>query len=212
MEWNHYAIARAVHVLGVVLWIGGVAMVTTVLLPAIARHIPLAGQYAMFEAIEQRFAWQARWTTQLVGASGLLMLWLTDGWARLATTGWLHAMLFTYALFTLMLFVLEPFVLHRLLAAQAAAQSSGHPAPPAAHALAIAHSQLADRAVWRGGRAWRLVSGSPSPPPARPAPLWRNAPRAPAGAAAAQHRDAPPARARVQSACCLPPATACLHR
>ena len=108
MEWNHYAIARAVHVLGVVLWIGGVAMVTTVLLPAIARHIPLAGQYAMFDAIEQRFAWQARWTTQLVGASGLLMLWLTDGWARLATTGWLHAMLFTYALFTLMLFVLEP--------------------------------------------------------------------------------------------------------
>lgn len=121
MEWNHYAIARAVHVLGVVLWIGGVAMVTTVLLPAIARHIPLAGQYAMFEAIEHRFAWQARWTTQLVGVSGLLMLWLTDGWARLATTGWLHAMLLTYALFTLMLFVLEPFVVHRKLAAQAKA-------------------------------------------------------------------------------------------
>ena len=121
MEWNHYAIARAVHVLGVVLWIGGVAMVTTVLLPAIARRIPLAEQYPMFEAIEHRFAWQARWTTQLVGASGLLMLWLTDGWARLANTGWLHAMLFTYAVFTLMLFVLEPFVVHRWLAAQAKA-------------------------------------------------------------------------------------------
>ena len=49
------------------------------------------------------------------------MLWLTDGWARLANTGWLHAMLFTYAVFTLMLFVLEPFVVHRKLAAQAKA-------------------------------------------------------------------------------------------
>jgi uncharacterized membrane protein len=31
-------IARALHVLAVVLWIGGVAMVTTVLLPALRRR------------------------------------------------------------------------------------------------------------------------------------------------------------------------------
>ena len=30
---NEFAFARVLHVLGVVLWIGGVAMVTTVLLP-----------------------------------------------------------------------------------------------------------------------------------------------------------------------------------
>lgn len=119
MEWNVYAIARALHVLGVVLWIGGVAMVTTVLLPAIRRSTPPAEQYRLFERIEHRFAAQARWSTQLVGASGLAMLWLTDSWARLANTGWLHLMLAVYAVFTLMLFVLEPLLIHRLLASWA---------------------------------------------------------------------------------------------
>lgn len=116
MDWNLYAIARALHVLGVVLWIGGVALVTTVLLPAIRRSTPATEQYPLFERIEHRFATQARLSTQLVGASGLAMLWLTDSWARLADTGWLHLMLAVYAVFTLMLFVLEPLLIHRLLA------------------------------------------------------------------------------------------------
>jgi uncharacterized membrane protein len=34
---NDITIARALHILGVVLWIGGVGFVTTVLLPAIRR-------------------------------------------------------------------------------------------------------------------------------------------------------------------------------
>ena len=91
-------------------------MVTTVLLPAIRRSTPPAEQYRLFERIEHRFAAQARWSTQLVGASGLAMLWLTDSWARLINTGWLHLMLAVYAVFTLMLFVLEPLLIHRLLA------------------------------------------------------------------------------------------------
>jgi uncharacterized membrane protein len=32
------AVARTIHVLAVVLWIGGVAMVTTILLPAVRRQ------------------------------------------------------------------------------------------------------------------------------------------------------------------------------
>ncbi len=34
---NELALARVIHLLGVVLWIGGVAMITTILLPAIAK-------------------------------------------------------------------------------------------------------------------------------------------------------------------------------
>ena len=46
------ALARALHVLAVVLWIGGVAMVTTVLLPAI-RRLPLSDDpVALFEQVE----------------------------------------------------------------------------------------------------------------------------------------------------------------
>jgi uncharacterized membrane protein len=35
VEW--WGVARALHVVGVVLWIGGVAMVTLVLIPAVRR-------------------------------------------------------------------------------------------------------------------------------------------------------------------------------
>ena len=61
-------VTRTLHVLGVVLWIGGVAFVTTVLLPSVRRLKSPAERVAFFEAIEGRFAWQARVTTVLVGA------------------------------------------------------------------------------------------------------------------------------------------------
>ena len=62
--------ARALHVLGVVLWIGGVAFVTTVLLPAVRRLKAPEERVEFFETLERRFAWQARGTTLLVGATG----------------------------------------------------------------------------------------------------------------------------------------------
>lgn len=45
------AIARALHVLGVVIWIGGVAMVTMVLLPAVRRGDVGPNRLQVFEAI-----------------------------------------------------------------------------------------------------------------------------------------------------------------
>ena len=110
-------IARAVHVLAVVLWIGGVAMVTTVLLPAVQQKIKNGEQLEFFERLESRFAAQARWTTVLAGASGFWLVWRFDLWARFveARFWWMHAMVAIWAIFTLMLFVLEPLFLHRRL-------------------------------------------------------------------------------------------------
>ncbi|MHB1620904.1 MAG: hypothetical protein ACYCTY_13170 [Sulfuricella sp.] len=65
MKLNAFALVRALHVIGVVLWIGGVAMVTTVLLPATRQLKSAEEQVAFFEKIESRFAWQARFTTLL---------------------------------------------------------------------------------------------------------------------------------------------------
>jgi uncharacterized membrane protein len=115
-------IARVVHVLAVVLWIGGVGMVTTVLLPAIRRTRPAAQRFEAFHALEQRFAGQARVTTLLAGASGFYMLWRLDAWSWFRFSGfwWLHAMVLVWLLFTLMLFVIEPLFLERLLARRAA--------------------------------------------------------------------------------------------
>lgn len=114
-------LARVVHVLGVVLWIGGVAMVTTVILPAVRQMRAPREQLELFEQIEGRFAWQARATTLLTGLSGFYLLDALDAWARLASPAfwWVHAMVLVWALFTLMLFVFEPLVLRRWFAAQA---------------------------------------------------------------------------------------------
>jgi uncharacterized membrane protein len=109
------ALARALHVLGVIFWIGGVAMVTTVLLTATRRLKTPQERIEFFSAVEHGFAAQARITTLLTGASGLYLVYRLDLWQRFAHLEywWMHAMVLVWALFTLMLFVLEPLFLHR---------------------------------------------------------------------------------------------------
>ena len=68
-----WTIARVLHVLGVVLWIGGVAMVTTVLLPATRRLKTPQERVAFFENIERGFAAQSRITTLITGLSGFYL-------------------------------------------------------------------------------------------------------------------------------------------
>lgn len=108
---------RVLHVLGVVFWIGGVAMVTTVLLPATSRLKTPAERVAFFEKIERGFAVQSRVTTLITGASGFYLVYRFDLWQRFARTEywWMHAMIAVWAVFTLVLFVLEPLFLHRWL-------------------------------------------------------------------------------------------------
>ena len=106
----------AVHVLSVMLWIGGLAFVTTVVLPALAR-LPAARRIPAFLEIERRFGLQARVLVLMVGASGADML-ARLRLARLLGTVhglWLDGMITFWALFMLLLFVLEPAVLHRRL-------------------------------------------------------------------------------------------------
>lgn len=109
------ALARVLHVLGVVVWIGGVWMATTVALPAVRRGALGPDRLAAFQAIERRFVWQARTAVLAVGASGLYMADRLDLWSRFADARfwWMHAMVIVWALFFLILFVGEPLVLHR---------------------------------------------------------------------------------------------------
>jgi uncharacterized membrane protein len=110
-----FAVALAIHVVAVVLWIGGVGMVTTVLLPAVRRFKDPQEQVAFFESIERRFAWQARVTTLFAGASGFYMVDRLDLWRAFLVPAywWLDAMAFVWLIFTLMLFVAEPLFLDR---------------------------------------------------------------------------------------------------
>jgi uncharacterized membrane protein len=113
-------IARAIHVLAVVLWIGGVAMVTTVLLPAVRRLKSAAERTTFFDAVERRFAWQSRVTTLLAGLSGFYMVHRFDLWDRFRSVEywWMYAMVGVWLLFTVLLFLAEPLFLHRWLEAR----------------------------------------------------------------------------------------------
>ncbi|MGE0626234.1 MAG: hypothetical protein AB7O43_00305 [Hyphomicrobiaceae bacterium] len=108
-------VARALHVLAVVHWIGGVSMVTLVLLPGLSRAVPAADRLALFEMIEGRFAFQARISTLIAGASGFWMTYRLAAWERFSDPGfwWMHAMVLVWAIFTFVLFVAEPLFLHR---------------------------------------------------------------------------------------------------
>ncbi len=124
---NAFVLARVIHVLGVVLWIGGVAFVTTVLLPAVRRMESPERRVDFFEEVEGRFAWQARGTTLITGLSGFAMVHLMGawGWFFRPERWYLHAMVVVWVLFTLMLFVLEPLVLHKLFRARAKRDPQG---------------------------------------------------------------------------------------
>jgi uncharacterized membrane protein len=117
-------LARALHVLAVVLWIGGVAFVTTVFLPAVRDLQSPAERVVLFESVERRFGNQARLTTALTGLSGLYMVVRLDLWDRFLSVEywWMHAMVGVWLLFTLMLFVAEPLFLDRWLLARAKAR------------------------------------------------------------------------------------------
>jgi uncharacterized membrane protein len=108
-------IARALHVLGVVIWIGGVMMATTVVLPAVRRGDLGTNRLMAFHAIEHRFVWQARTAVIVVGLTGFYMSARMDLWARFQSTQfwWMHAMVCVWLMFVFLLFVIEPFILHR---------------------------------------------------------------------------------------------------
>jgi uncharacterized membrane protein len=126
-EISDAGLARALHVLGVVLWIGGVAFVTTVLLPAIRDARAPEERLSLFHQVERRFAAQARFTTLLVGASGVYLVWRWDLWARFASARfwWMHAMVLVWLVFAMMLFVLEPLVLDKWFEARAERDAEG---------------------------------------------------------------------------------------
>ena len=116
---NDFILARAFHVLAVLMWIGGMAFVTTVLLPSVRRSVPPEERLAAFHRFEGRFAPQAAFWVLLAGASGFWMTYRADLWSRFADPEywWMHAMVAVWLVFTTMLFVIEPLFLHKRMEA-----------------------------------------------------------------------------------------------
>lgn len=121
---NDLALARALHVAAVVVWIGGVSVVTTVLLPMMRKLEP-SRRPAFFAEVERRFRPQARLSVLVAGLSGLYMVIGLDLWDRFASAvyWWMHAMVLLWCIFAALLFVIEPLLLHRRLASPGASHS-----------------------------------------------------------------------------------------
>ena len=115
MSAGSLAFARVLHVIGVVLWIGGVAFVTTVVIPMLRRLPSGEERLRLFEAIEGRFALQARAVTLITGVAGFYMMQGLGMWSRYQDPEywWIHLMTLVWLVFSLVLFVLEPLFLHR---------------------------------------------------------------------------------------------------
>ncbi len=115
-------LARALHVLSVVHWIGGVSFVTLVILP-LARHEGGTLGTALFDRIEHRFSAQVRVSIPLAGLSGFWMTWRLDLWDRFAQASfwWMTAMVALWTVFMLAVFVVEPLLRPRFEAIAARA-------------------------------------------------------------------------------------------
>jgi len=120
-------IARTIHILAIVHWIGGLAFVTAVILPAVLRFSDVARRVDVFEEIEGRFSAHAKVSVTLAGLSGFYMTWRLDAWDRFADPSlwWMHAMVAIWTMFTLVLFVAEPLFLHRWFRRRAARDPDG---------------------------------------------------------------------------------------
>ena len=114
-------LARAVHVVAVLFWIGGVGFVTSVLMPQLQATEPPHARLVRFQQFEARFASQALLWVLLAGASGFWMIARTGLWSRFGDGRfwWMHLMVALWSIFVMMLFVIEPLHLRRRLSGSA---------------------------------------------------------------------------------------------
>ena len=104
-------IARAIHILSIAIWMGGVAFVTMVLISVIRNPSFKTEQLLIFNAVENRFASIARIVVILAGLSGFYMTYKLNAWGRFleAQYFWMHSMVLVWLMFVIALFVIEPF-------------------------------------------------------------------------------------------------------
>ena len=64
------------------LWIGGVAFVTTVLIPSLKNINGSTNKLELFEQREGKFSFQAKLVTLVTGISGFFMIEVMNAWDR----------------------------------------------------------------------------------------------------------------------------------
>ncbi len=105
-----YIIFLIIHLLCIVIWIGGVAFVTIIMFPMIQRAGNSLEQVLMFQGVEHRFSRIAKVLVILTGLSGLYLLYEKG----LSFGVWIMIILWT--LYASLLFFLEKIIFKKLFA------------------------------------------------------------------------------------------------
>ncbi|MEO5361294.1 MAG: hypothetical protein H7843_12755 [Nitrospirota bacterium] len=95
----------AVHIVSVVVWIGGVVFVTIVVFPIIMRMEDSMEKVMFFQGTERRFASIAKVSVVVAGVTGVLLLQLEQRWGELFTWAGIGptVMLLLWAMFVFIL-------------------------------------------------------------------------------------------------------------
>ncbi|MBI5561932.1 MAG: hypothetical protein HY894_03630 [Deltaproteobacteria bacterium] len=112
-----FVLMHVIHLLTVILWIGGLAFVTIIILPMAISTKDSLQKVLTFQRVEHRFASLARIFNVITGASGFVMLYQT-GWHRLLFTRGavpLTFMTMVWVFWFVMLWGLEPLVIKKML-------------------------------------------------------------------------------------------------
>jgi uncharacterized membrane protein len=115
-QFSLLQLSAAIHVIGVVIWIGGVSFVTLVILPAIHAMTDPMEKALLFQGVERRFSRIVRVVILLVGLTGLYNLY-QKGLYRIMPTFdglWLDLMIGVYLFYALLLFGLEKALFKRI--------------------------------------------------------------------------------------------------
>ena len=116
-----FTVMLIIHVLAVILWIGGLAFVTILIFPSLYKMQEALQKVLFFQRIEHRFAPLARIYSATVGITGIVML-VHTGWYKLLFTGeglFLTIMFLIWVFWIVMLFGLEPLVIKKMLESMA---------------------------------------------------------------------------------------------
>ncbi len=94
-----------IHILCVIVWIGGVTFVTTVIFPMMYRTEGSLEKALLFQGVEHRFAAIVKWVIAITGATGLWILAAKYGFGILAQPRGIGIviMIFAWALYTTVL-------------------------------------------------------------------------------------------------------------
>ena len=112
-----FSLLHITHILSVILWIGGLAFITILILPMIIKMPNPLEKVLLFQRIEHRFAPAARLYSAVTGISGFAMFFMMDLQDVIFTGEGLPLlfMVIVWIFWTIMLFGLEPLIIKRML-------------------------------------------------------------------------------------------------